>query len=281
MIIWIASYPKSGNTWLRSLISSYLYSKNGEFNFNLLKNIRQFPFNDTYEKYKNNYSSPSDTIKFWIDEQTKLNSDRTIKFLKTHSAFFNIDKSLFTNSQNSLGAIYIVRDPRNILTSLSNHYQIEPNKALEFMNDTNRCLVKKKDNEYSGYIPLFSWALHEKSWSECSKIPILTIRYEDLIDQTFATFQKVILFVKGLTNNKITFNREKLKKSIASCQFSKLQKLEEKKGFSESSINLETNEKVKFFNLGEKNNYQKLLSTDLVDQLTDLYKEQLKKYRYE
>jgi len=109
----------------------------------------------------------------------------------------------------------------------------------------------------------------------------LTIRYEDLIDQTFATFQKVILFVKGLTNNKITFSREKLKKSIASCQFSKLQKLEEKKGFSESSINLETNEKVKFFNLGEKNDYQKLLSTDLVDQLTDLYKEQLKKYKYE
>ena len=281
MIIWIASYPKSGNTWLRSLISSYLYSKNGEFDFNLLKNIRQFPFDDTYEKHKDKYNSPSDTIKYWIDEQKKINSDRTIKFLKTHSAFFNIGKNSFTDSQNSLGAIYIVRDPRNILTSLSNHYQIEPIKALEFMNDKNRCLVKKKDNEHFGYIPLFSWDLHEQSWSECSKIPILTIRYEDLVDQTFTTFQKVIMFVKGLTNNKITFNREKLKKSIASCEFSRLQKLEEKKGFIESSVNLQTKEKVKFFNLGEKNNYQKLLNADLADKLTDLCKEQLIKYKYE
>ena len=46
MIIWIASYPKSGNTWVRSLLSSYLFSTNGDFNFNLLDNIEQFSSGD-------------------------------------------------------------------------------------------------------------------------------------------------------------------------------------------------------------------------------------------
>ena len=42
MIIWIASYPKSGNTWIRSLLSAYLFSKDGKFNFDLLEKIQQF-----------------------------------------------------------------------------------------------------------------------------------------------------------------------------------------------------------------------------------------------
>ena len=43
MIIWLASYPKSGNTLLRSMLSSYYFSKDGKFEFKLLKNIHQFP----------------------------------------------------------------------------------------------------------------------------------------------------------------------------------------------------------------------------------------------
>ena len=55
MIIWLASYPKSGNTWLRALISSYYFSKEGSFNFNLLKEIDSFPSPRFFRKYSDKF----------------------------------------------------------------------------------------------------------------------------------------------------------------------------------------------------------------------------------
>ncbi len=64
MIIWLASYPKSGNTWLRSLLASYYYSEDGDFNFNLLKNIDQFPSYDYFKDYNKIFTNPTDTTEF-------------------------------------------------------------------------------------------------------------------------------------------------------------------------------------------------------------------------
>ena len=149
------------------------------------------------------------------------------------------------------------------------------------MQDEDRCIVKKKADTYLSYVPLFSWASHQESWSNCVKIPILTLRYEDLQNETFLTFKKVILFIKEITKYKISFDRDKAKKSINSCEFNKLQKLEEEKGFAESVINEKTKKKVKFFNLGNKNNYKELLNAELLKNMNNLYDKQLKKYGYE
>ena len=64
MIIWIASYPKSGNTWLRALISTYFFSKDGIYNQNLLKNIDQFPTSNYFEEYHHDKKIPGDTCKY-------------------------------------------------------------------------------------------------------------------------------------------------------------------------------------------------------------------------
>ena len=66
MIIWLASYPKSGNTWLRSLLSSYYFSTNGEFNFELLKKIDQFPSVNYFKDDKDLYLKPEDTSEKWL-----------------------------------------------------------------------------------------------------------------------------------------------------------------------------------------------------------------------
>ena len=55
MIIWLASYPKSGNTWLRSIISSLIYSNDGNFNFEHIYKIRQFPNIEYFEPFTKNY----------------------------------------------------------------------------------------------------------------------------------------------------------------------------------------------------------------------------------
>ena len=82
MIFWIASYPKSGNTWLRALLSSYYYSKDGFFNQKFLKKIDQFPQKSYFKNFRYDPKIITDTSKFWIKAQERINQDKKIKFLK-------------------------------------------------------------------------------------------------------------------------------------------------------------------------------------------------------
>jgi len=281
MIIWLASYPKSGNTWLRSLLASYYFSKDGSFDFKLLDNIDQFPSTQFFRDKKDTFSAPEDTSNLWLSEQEKITQDNKIRFLKTHNALCKINSNSFTNEKNTLAGIYIIRDPRNIVTSLANHYQVDVNKAFDFMKDEKKALIEKVKERYLGFVPILSWALHQESWIKCTKFPILTIRYEDLQLETFQTFIKVIKFINKLSNLENLINETKAKKSIISCEFEKLKKLENKNGFSEAMVDKKTKKKISFFNLGRENDYKRLLQTNLIDEMSSLYNQQIKKFNYE
>ena len=281
MIIWLASYPKSGNTWLRSLLASYYFSKDGSFDFKLLDNIDQFPSTQFFRDKKDTFLAPEDTSNLWLREQEKINQDNKIRFLKTHNALCKINSNSFTNEKNTLAGIYIIRDPRNIATSLANHYQVNVYKAFDFMKDEKKALIEKVNERYLGFVPILSWALHQESWIKCTKFPILTIRYEDLQLQTFQTFIKVIKFINKLSNLENLINETKAKQSISSCEFEKLKKLENKNGFSEAMVDKKTKKKISFFNLGRENDYKRLLQTNLIDEMSSLYNQQIKKFNYE
>ena len=121
MIIWIASYPKSGNTYLRSFISSYYFSKKGKFDFELLLNILQFP---SVKFVKKNPNSEIEASQDWIYNQKQFFGGENIHFIKTHNSLNQYMGNSFTTNNISLGAIYIVRDPRNIITSMTHHYSL-------------------------------------------------------------------------------------------------------------------------------------------------------------
>ena len=281
MIVWIASYPKSGNTWLRSLIASYFFTNDGVFNFDLLKNIPSYPSAPFFEKYPDKFEYPEATAKYWIHQQEQINNNSNkLVFLKTHNALCKINGYSFTNSKNSLGAIHIIRDPRNVISSISNHYQIDLNEALNFMNTPNKAIIEKKKHRYLGFNALFSWSLNNKSWFECQKFPVLTVKYEDLERETFETFKKIFEFIKKLSRLKEDFNQKKARLAIETCNFEKLQKLEKEKGFDEAITKKNSSEKIKFFNLGSKNNYKDLLNKNLIDQMNLYYQDELKKYDY-
>ena len=281
MIIWIASYPKSGNTWLRSLISSYFFTNDGVFDFKLLKNIPSYPSPPFFEKYPDKFDKPEATAKYWIPEQERINKNNNkLIFLKTHNALCKINGYSFTDTKNSLGAVHIIRDPRNVISSISNHYQIDLDEALKFMKTPNKAIFVKKDQRYLGFNALFSWSLNNKSWSECQKFPILTIKYEDLEKETFETFKKVFEFIKKVSKLKEDFNQKKARMAIENCNFERLQKLEKEKGFYEAISKKNSSEKIKFFHLGNKNNYRDLLNKSLLDEMNLFYKDELKKYDY-
>ena len=280
MIIWIASYPKSGNTWLRSLISNYFFSKNGDFDFELIKQIDSFPHSKFFRKYQDKFEKPEDTSMYWIKEQEKINLSNKNFFFKTHNALCKINGNKFTDQKNTLAAIYIIRDPRNVVTSIANHYQISIKDALNFMKDKQRGIVEKENNRYTGFQPLLSWDLHIKSWTENTLYPTLILRYEDLILDANSTFEKVLNFIIKVTNSKNDINQQKLKKCVENCRFSNLKKMEKEMGFDESMTNKKTGNKIVFFNLGEKNNYKEILEDNIVSKINECFKNELKKFKY-
>ena len=76
----MASYPKSGNTLVRSLLSSYFFSTDGKFNFDLLESIKQFPNNDLFKKFGIDVRNEEELVKNYIKIQTLINKNRSTQF---------------------------------------------------------------------------------------------------------------------------------------------------------------------------------------------------------
>ena len=284
MIIWIASYPKSGNTWLRALISTYYFSKDGTFDQSLLKEIDQFPTKKYLEDFNFDKNVPGDTCKHWVKAQEKINLNKKLKFFKTHNVFGRLNNYDFTNSQNSIGCLYVVRDPRNVITSLKNHYQLDDDQAFKWMtNEKNFSYNTQKFNDlvYSDFQFISSWSTNYKSWKVQKKIPTKIIKYEDLLNQTYAVFLDIIKYVNKITKNNEKVDKAKIKKTLISTSFEKLKKNEIENGFSEAvPIRGDKSKKVSFFHLGPKNDWNKLLDKNLKVKIEKIFDKNLNELSY-
>jgi len=282
MIIWLASYPKSGNTFLRSLLTAYLFTKDGNFNFEVLKNINQFPNNVTFEKLGIDISNQKEVIKNYIkvQEETNKRDGEGIRFLKTHSTLQDIDGHKFTNLKNCLGAIYIVRDPRDVAKSYSNHNSTSIDESINHMKEFNiGGGVKSKDRKNETITHIGSWSSHYTSWKEFDKVDrYLLIKYEDLVKETEKTFLKVLTFVCKLTKKKLDLDKNKLKNVLNTTSFESMQKLEKQNGFNEAS-NF-NGKKITFFKYGAKNNWKKFLTLENIKKIEDIFREEMKELGY-
>ena len=235
MIFWIASYPKSGNTWLRTLISAYYYSKDGIYNENLIKNIGQFPEKKHFQGFNYLSQVAIDTTRFWLKAQEKINEDKKLRFFKTHNVFGSINERKFTNKENSIGCIYIVRDPRNVITSLKNHYELDYPDALSWMLNSKKFIHDYENlREYGDFQFISSWENNYKSWKSQNELPVKIIKYEDLMNKTYVVFTEIISFINEITKRREKISKLKIKNSINSTSFHKLKNHEKKFGFSES-----------------------------------------------
>ena len=283
MIFWIASYPKSGNTWLRALISSYFYSEDGKFDEKIISKIGQFPEKRHFTSFDYDQNIVTDTARFWLKAQEKINVDKKLTFFKTHNAFGSVNNSSFTDAKNSIGALYVVRDPRNVITSLKNHYELNNEQALKWMQNENNYIYdvhRFKQDGYSDFQFISSWITNYKSWKVQKKIPIKIIKYEELLGETFIVFKDVIEFINKTSGNNEKINKDKLKNAVNSTLFDKLKSNEEKNGFSEAITSKTSNKKIPFFYLGPKNDWRIILNDELKNKLNNIYKQNLIELSY-
>ena len=256
MIIWIASYPKSGNTLLRSLLASYFFSNDGNFEFNDLNHIKQFPAIENFRKMGIDLSNESEVFQNFIEAQKLINKEnKKIKFIKTHSSLCKINNCNFTDLKNTLGAIYIVRDPRNVVTSFAHHYNLNIEQATDTLIDKFRWLVKT-EKMYKTF--LGSWNVNYNSWKQLNK-RFMQVKYEDLVNKKKTTLIKIFKFIQTLNNEELKIDTVKLNKVIKSTEFHKMKTLEQKSFFTESIVDSDTGKRKIFFNLGPQNDWKKIL----------------------
>jgi len=285
MIVWLSSYPKSGNTWVRFFIVSLLLGDKQNINFNHLATINQYPRKSQFEGLISNYLNIEEVSKNWQRSQIKINSDKKITFLKTHNMLVRYKDSYFTDPSNTLGAIYIVRDPRNIITSLKNHFSFkdyEETKNFLFKKNQIITLSENEKKEYVGQkdfqLPqiIGSWQTHLQSW-KTMKNNFLLIKYENLLKNPMEEFSKISEFLEKIFKKK--FSEEQINNSINSCSFEKLKKLEETTGFAEAAEN-RSGGKKKFFYLGPKNNWENILDKEIAEEICSKFEPEMKELKY-
>jgi hypothetical protein len=284
MIVWLASYPKSGNTWVRSFISSLIFTNNGDADFNAMQKISQYPRRSHFTSLSENLEDLNSLSENWIPSQKLINLDKKIRFFKTHHVMCNFGKNSFTNYENTFGVIQIVRDPRNVITSLLNFFnKTNYDEAKQFIFDEKKIIginlakpnqEKLKDNNIITLIS--SWKTHYNSWKNFKKNYLL-IKYENLINEPNREFGKIRHYLE--TNLDLHFSDEKFNYAMEANSFLNLKKIENTKGFSENSI-MTSSKKVNFFNLGPENDYNNFLDKKTKASIENVFFNEMKELNY-
>ena len=281
MIIWIASYPKSGNTWVRSLISLLLFSKDGKMNnFKPLRMIEQYPTKKFFFDLVKDYDDPIQIQKNWINSQKIINKDKKIRFFKTHHLFCKYGDNAFTDDSNTLGVIHVVRDPRNIISSLKHHWNLtnlEEAKRKIFDKQLMTGFKVKTNNAYSFPVMISSWANHYNAWKKIKKNYIL-IKFEDLIDNPIKELHKIIQYLNKI--KKIEISEDKINNILKTTSFDNFKKLEEKGFFEEANIDLKTNKYKSFFNTHPSQYKKTLISSDIKKEVEIKFYNEMKELDY-
>lgn len=244
-ITWIASYPKSGNTWVRSILYCAL---NGSLNLNEMGNF--IPnFATIANKYLGDkFQDPMDIRYKWQHAQKQLSqrasSENKNIIIKTHNAAGKYDVGVFPSTEYSSNAVYIVRDPRDVAVSYSKHFNHSIKIAVEKLQDENLINVQPISRTRGEFTS--SWQNHVRGWQN-SKIPVLLLKYEDLLENPRENISKIFEFlsIKPLI---------KISEIIKLTNFKELSELENKNGFIEASPH------TKFFRTGGKSQWKKIPS---------------------
>lgn len=254
-LLWLASYPKSGNTWMRVFLANIQCKEETSVDINALGDYwaNQKNLFNLYSSLESTLLTDVETLEVRHHIYESMNATmEKLTFLKTHATYWqNLEVTRVFSAQPSRGAIYLIRNPLDLVASLANHNSSTFDEAISVMSDETYTLFANRQGKPSNSLlePVSSWDRNVTSWADECEFPLLVIRYEDMIFQPFETFSRAASFA-GLSEDPY-----QIKRAIEYSSFENLRKQEEEKGFQERPKKME-----KFFRKGKVGSWPEELS---------------------
>ncbi|MGX1305700.1 aryl sulfotransferase [Amorphus suaedae] len=276
-IVWLASYPKSGNTWLRFLIANYLADDAAPIAINRI-----------------NLNSPYPVMKDFLEDETFIDADLlrldeanmvrasvmadfvkrcdTVNCIKVHDR-----RDVCANGAPLLGrgaawsGLYIVRDPRDVAVSMRFHNNTMFDGAIRMLNDPDNIIGWSRDGRHH-HVPqrVGDWSAHVASWIDQSDFPVHVLRYEDLQADPVGVFGAAVAFV-GL---EVQF--ERVERAVRFADFRELQRQESQSGFFERP----SNSAAPFFRSGRGGAWAEVLTRAQSDAIATAHRPMMERFGY-
>jgi hypothetical protein len=277
-ILWLASYPKSGNTWLRAFIHNLMRPpKPGQPGAGSGVDINDMNVLTTGDSLAHWYRhlDPRPPLAWSRDDVAKMRRGAQLAMVaskpetvivKTHNALLEARGYPTIHMDLTAGAIYVVRNPLDLVISLADHYGVDIDKSIEVMSDPTNGGLSDGNIVFEIHS---SWSTHVKSWTHTPHPGLLVVRYEDMLAKPLHTFGGIARFM-GLK-----VPRERLDRAIELSSFKNLRQQEDTKGFQEKSI-----KGSKFFRVGKSGQWRDTLTTAQIDRVVELHQEQMARFGY-
>ncbi|OUR78512.1 hypothetical protein A9Q83_07755 [Alphaproteobacteria bacterium 46_93_T64] len=270
-IIWLASYPKSGNTWMRSFLQNLIQNKAQSVHIN---EMSQFAYGDGQKFWYEQAAggsleglSPEQVMQLTPKAHAVMARSRPQSvFVKTHNWLGQTWDVPFITADVTAGAIHIIRNPLDVVISLKHHYGFSMDEAIDFLNNPEANTLE--DDYKLGQI-YGSWSDHTRSWETFNPKFLHRVRYEDLLVKPATTFGAVAKFLELKPPKNV------LTKAIKRSSFKVLQNQEKKDGFLEGSDKAE-----RFFRSGKAGEWKKILTDDQVKRVVDAHHDKMQEFGY-
>lgn len=273
-IYWLASYPKSGNTWTRTLLTNYLGEKEVPADINALETDSIASARHLFDEYIGLASSDLNAkqIKLYqpfIYEQMAKESHRDL-YMKVHDAYtLNTKNFPIIPASATKGVIYILRNPLDVAVSYAHHSHKPIDISVKNLCDESFTIAQSNHDLSNQLLQLLlSWSGHVNSWVE-SGLRVHLMRYEDMITDPLTTFKGMLEFMG------FEINEERLRQAVDFSSFDTLKKLEKEKGFKEKPTKA-----ASFFRKGKIGSYREELTQEQIDIIVEYHRETMIKYGY-
>jgi sulfotransferase family protein len=271
-ILWLASYPRSGNTWLRAFLHNYLRNSAEPYDINRLQDLTTIDSDARW--YRMFDARPCSSLskeevavlRPKVHEAITQSRPDTV-FVKTHNASVIDRGTPMVSPQFTAGAIYVVRDPLDVAVSYSVHFGVTLDEAVAAMNRTAN---QSKSNEANFVYELHgSWSENVESWTGREQKGVHVVRYEDLQSVPEQAFGGIVRFL-GLPGG-----HDRLQRAIRNCAFAVLETQEQQGGFRERSRKSD-----KFFRSGRSGEGTRRLTPDQIAALRRSHEGQMRRFGY-
>ena len=270
-IVWLASYPKSGNTWVRAFLQNYISDSHKAADINALDEY--FADESKPYWYSRHTDRPLEDLALadicQMRETVHLDiadSRQGTVIVKTHNLLGDCDGYPLHNMSVTAGAVYVVRNPLDVVLSISDHFGVSIDEAIGFMNEDGTATPSDEANVAS---VLSSWSNHVRTWTHDQGDNLRVVRYEDLLTKPAKAFATIASFL-GLGKDPA-----RLKRAIRHSSFDALRKQEKQSGFVERSPNSR-----RFFRAGRQNQWRTLLTRQQVETVVEVNREQMRRFKY-